>query len=430
MAIFPAWGGVHNWAARTRGGEHILPVRLHDALGGAHPPPDAFGRLRVSEPLTLFDSKQIHDAAPLYWDDQEVSGSGTSSTHSTARASSMLAVADATAGRRLRRTRQRFNYQPGKSMLVLMTGVLQASGGGAGITSRIGYYDDSNGFRFQVKDGVVAVVKRSKITGSVVDTVVEQSAWNVDALDGSGPSGVTIDVEQSQIFWLDMEWLGVGTVRMGVIVDGQFLVCHVFHHANSTSGVYMSTPNLPVSYEISNDGTGAASEMEHICSSVVSEGGQDKLGRLFYASNGSTHVDANSSGTVYALLGIRLKATALDEMVELVTNTVMASTSDNYEWQVLFNPTVAGTFTYASVNSASSVEVATGATANTVTGGTVMDGGYVKSAVASGSTSSNLENAVRLGAAIDGTPDTIVLCARPLALNADIYGSLTWREMS
>jgi hypothetical protein len=430
MAIFPAWGGVHNWAARTRGGEHVLPVRLHDAFGGAHPPPDAFGRLRVSEPLTLFDSKQIHDNAPLYWDDQEVSGSGTSSTHSTARASSMLAVADATAGRRLRRTRQRFNYQPGKSMLILMTGVLQASGGGAGITSRIGYYDDNNGFRFQMKDGTMSVVRRSKVTGSVVDTVVEQSAWNVDPLDGTGPSGVTIDPETSLIYWIDMEWLGVGSVRMGVVVDGAFLLCHIFHHANSISGVYMSTPNLPVSYEIQNDGTGAASEMEHICATVVSEGGQEKLGRLFYASNGATHVDANSSGTVYALLGIRLKATALDEMVELVGNTVMASTSDNYEWQVRFNPTVAGTFTYASANSASSVEVATGATANTVTGGTVMDGGYVKSAVASGSTSSALENAVRLGSSIGGTPDTIVLCARPLAGNADIYGSLTWRESS
>ena len=55
-----------------------------------NPTGDAFGRLRVSEPTTLFDSKQIFDAQPLLWDDQETSGSGTTgapSGHSTATAS-------------------------------------------------------------------------------------------------------------------------------------------------------------------------------------------------------------------------------------------------------------------------------------------------------------------------------------------------------
>lgn len=430
MPIFPTWGSQHDKASRLASGEHIQPVMLSDPFGGLVPPADAFGRQRFSQPLTLMDSKQIHDNQPLLWDDQELSGSGTTSTHSADRASSMLAVADSTAGRRMRRTRQRFNYQPGKSLLVLMTGVLNSSGGGSGITQRVGYYDANNGFRFQVDDGAVSVVKRSKVTGSVVDTVILQAAWNVDQMDGTGPSGQTVDFTKSQIMWLDMEWLGVGSVRMGLVIDGQFWPVHIFHHANQIAGVYMSTPNLPVTYEIENDGTGGASELEHICCTVISEGGQEDLGRLFYASTEDTQVDANAAGALYAVLGLRLKSTRLSEQVNLVKASMMATTSDDYEWMLLFNPTVDGTFTYASVDDASSVDYARGALANTVTGGTFMDGGYVKASVAAGATVGELKNAVRLGSVIDGTPDEIVLCVRPLASNADIYGSMTWRENS
>jgi len=75
---------------------------------------DAFGRLRVSSPHTLIDSKQIFDNQPLYWDDSGVSGTGTTSTHSTLTAMTTMGVSLNTAGKRVRQTFQRFNYQPGK----------------------------------------------------------------------------------------------------------------------------------------------------------------------------------------------------------------------------------------------------------------------------------------------------------------------------
>ncbi len=48
---------------------------------------DAFGRKRVSDVFTLFDSKQLYDNLPLLYDDQQVSGSGTTSVHNPAKAS-------------------------------------------------------------------------------------------------------------------------------------------------------------------------------------------------------------------------------------------------------------------------------------------------------------------------------------------------------
>lgn len=392
---------------------------------------DSFGRTRVSNPVTLFDSKQIFDNAPLFWDDQQVSGGSTTSTYTKARASTEIAVAATTAGKRVRQTFQRFNYQPGKSLLVLMTARV-ASGGGAGIKMCVGYFDDDNGVFFGSEDGVLHLTQRSSSTGSAVDTTITQANWNGDKLDGSGKSGITLDPTMAQILWADFEWLGVGDVRMGFVIDSNFIVCHTFHNANAIPSVYMSLANLPVRYSVENDGTGVASSVEHICSTVISEGGSDDLGRLNYASNGGTHVDANVENTIYALVGIRLKSTHLAETIKIVNMSILESTgAKDYEWLLLFNPTVAGTFTYGDETN-SAIQSAKGATANTVTGGTAITGSYASSAQRGGASGSGINNALKLGSAIDGTQDEIVLCIRPVggATNIDASGSISFRELS
>ena len=110
------------------------------------PARDAFQRVRMSSPVTVFDSKTLSDNLPLIYDDQQTSGSGTTSTFSANRASVTLAVSASTAGTRVRQTFQRFNYQPGKSQLVLITGIIGT--GSSGITKRFGLFDDSNGLFF------------------------------------------------------------------------------------------------------------------------------------------------------------------------------------------------------------------------------------------------------------------------------------------
>lgn len=383
---------------------------------------DAFYRERVSNPVTLFDSKQIFDKAPLFFDDQEVSGSGTLSSHSTNRASTTLFVANTTAGRRVRQTFQRFNYQPGKSQLIILTGVMGTAS--TGITKGIGYYDDENGLFFRNNEGTLQVVKRSYVSGSAVDTAIDQSDWNIDTMDGNGPSGINIDLDKTNIFFIDFEWLGVGRVRFGFFVDGVPFYCHEILNANVQTAVYMSTPNLPVRYEIENDGTGAADTLEHICCSVQSEGGQEDLGVLRHADSGA--IGSLATGTKYAALGFRLKSTGLDvnafiESVSLLSD----STNGKAHWELLFNPTVAGTFTYSDQTN-SAVQIATGAVANTVSDGVVVDGGYFTDDLPP---LIRIPNALRVGAAIDGTRDELVLAVRPITNNITIEASWTWREL-
>lgn len=356
------------------------------------------------------------DARPLFWDDAETAGGGTGSTYGANTTSVVLDVTATTAGTRVRQTKQRFNYQPGKSHLIFITATLGA--GATGITRKVGYFDDKNGFFFQLSGTTLSVVKRSYVTGTAVDTVVSQTDWNLGRFTSTDE---LFDTSKSQIFVIDMEWLGVGSVRMGVVRDGHIVYLHQFNHANIAAGVYMTTPNLPIRYELINDGTGAAATLECICSSVMSEGGAEPTGATLALTTVPTHVDASTADTTYAVIGIKLKATHLDNVVKLKKLTMLNEGNTDFQWSIRLNPTVAGTFTYADVTNAP-VQAAYGATANTVTGGTLIDAGL--------STSSNVasdvvETLLYLGSKIDGTVDKIVLCATPLSANADIQATLT-----
>ena len=190
---------------------------------------DAFNRLRISPPETLFDSKQIFDNQPLFWD-EATTGTGTSSVYSQDNARTRMSVSADTAGSVTRQTFMRFNYQPGKSQLVLMTGLLTA--GGSGLTASMGLYDDDNGIFVESKDGTIQICRRTSTSGSAVDNAVTQANWSVDSFDGTGPSGKTLDPTKTQIFFIDLEWLGVGRVRCGWVIDGQIYVAHEFLNTN------------------------------------------------------------------------------------------------------------------------------------------------------------------------------------------------------
>jgi hypothetical protein len=433
-------GQVRQHAATGRGNasDPLIPsIQLGDS-GSI----DAFGRLRVSNPTTVFDSKNIFndpdladslENQPLFYDNQETSGSGTSTAYNANQSSQTISVGATTAGSRVRQTRMRFNYQPGKSQFVLMT--FNMHGNVSGITKREGQFDAQNGLFLELDGTDVKFVRRTYTSGASVDNAVAQSSWNIDPMDGTGRSGITLDFTKTQILMFDYEWLGVGRVRMGFVIDGLIFYAHEFLNTNSLDVVYMTTPNLPLRSEIVNDGTGVAADLTQICSVVISEGGSEDTGSLRHASTNGTHVDAAAENTDYAILGIRLKSGYLGAAIKIIKAALQVQTaSHQIEWTLKLNPTVAGTFTYSGL-AQSALEVARGATANTVTGGYDIDGDFLDSASNAGGGAGGkdalVSNAIRLGSLIDGTPDEIVLCARPIggSTNVDVEGSLTWREL-
>jgi len=400
---------------------------------------DAFARQRTSEPFTLFDSKQIWDdpdlAAnvenfPLFWDNQQTSGAGTATNFNVNRASTILSVSANTAGMRARQTKQRFNYQPGKSQLIILTGRFGTTP--SGVTKRYGYFDANNGLFYQDAGGTWSVVVRSFVSGVAIDTVITQANWNLDKLDGTGASGVTLDKDTVQVLLFDFEWLGTGRVRFGFFIDGIPIYCHEVLNANNLSTVYMSTPNLPIRAEISNDGTGAASDFETICTTVISEGGSQPNG-MFRSGNlgaaAASEIQADTIGTIYAVCGIRLKSAYLSAEVREVGLSIVETTAPGtyFLWQLHFNPTLTVGLTYTDVPR-SAVQFGVGAAAGDVitVSGFVLRSGYVSANTQELLVA--LDSALRLGALIDGTRDELVLSVIPITANLDILGSLTWKE--
>jgi len=419
-------------------------VQLEDAYGASISIPslDAFGRSRISQPYTLFDSKQVWNDPgladnvenyPLFWDNQQTAGGGTTTTFNVNRASTTLSVSASTAGTRVRQTKQRFNYQPGKSQLVILTGIFGSTP--SGVTKRYGYFDSSNGFFFQNIGGTWSVVIRSFVTGAAIDRTANQADWNIDTLDGNGPSGININQLTAQIFFVDFEWLGVGDMAFGFFVDRQPIYCHVFRNANILTSVYMSTPNLPIRAEIINSGAGAASQLELVCTTVVSEGGVQPNGTMRFADIGDTpaeDISAPTAGQAYALCGIRLKTAYLSADVKESFISVIENSGANnaFIWRLHFNPTIAVALTYADVaNSAvqfGSGNKATPANNEISAFGTVVAGGY--QARTDASALASLQSALRLGSLIDGTRDELVLSAAGITSNNLFYAGIQWGE--
>lgn len=315
---------------------------------------DAFGRLRVSNPLTLFDSSHRFSDNDLWNTSVATSGSATFNAN---QGLVDLAVTAASGSKVYRETKKVFGYQPGKSLLVFNTFTFNAAK--SGLRQRVGYFGDANGFYIELNDSTLSFVKRSSVTGSIVDAPVAQSSWSEDKLDGTGRSGLTLDITKSQIMWMDLEWLGVGTVRMGFVINGNFVHCHSFQHANSIVGTYITTASLPLRYEIENtSATSGVSTLKQICSSVISEGGYELRGLQQAIGNPvESPRTLGTAGTFYPIASIRLKTSPnrLDAIVILTALSVMAISTGDYNWQVRTGGVTSGG-SWVSAGANSSVE--------------------------------------------------------------------------
>jgi hypothetical protein len=381
---------------------------------------DAFGRARVSTPETIFDSKQLFSKQPLLWA-EKIFGGGAS-VHNAFEAATTMSVS-AIGDRVIRQTKQYWNYQPGKSHYLLMTTVLNRT---AGVTKKVGYFDANNGLFFEEDGSTVNVVIRSKVTGSVVETRVPQAQWNIDKMDGTGPSKITLDISKAQILAIDLEWLGVGRVRWAFVIDGKVCIVHESLHANKTNNVYMSTPNLPLRYEIEAV-SGAPCSMKHICSTLFSEGGFNPDGLLFTADR----VNGTSIGVAATepLISIRKKTTEAFRGISIKPRrfTIMSSSDANVYWQLWVNPTISG----GAAPSWFDVYPESGVQADvtrdgTITGGLVVASGYVSNN--QDSVSVEYDTKLSIGYDLDYVPDELVLGARAIGSTETVYASINWVE--
>lgn len=410
---------------------------LSDRLSPSGTLTDAFGRLRISQPFTLFDSSHRFGDNNLWSTSNTAGGTYGFVTNQSTVDMTVSSVANAEV---VRETTKVFSYQPGKSLLILNTFAMNAPK--ANLRQRVGYFGSQNGIYLENDGTTNYFVLRSYTTGSVVETRVAQSDWNIDTFDGQGYSGqgsqpehaTGLDVAKTNILWFDVEWLGVGDVRCGFVVDGKMVIAHVFHNDNRNTVPYMTTASLPLRYEITNTGaTSGSSTLKQICSTVISEGGYELSGLQQSINNPvGTPITLTTASTYYNLISLRLKSTHLDAIAILSAISLLAVTNNAVvNWQVRASATTTGG-TWTSAGSSSAVEYKIDSA--TVTGGRVLASGFTSASTQSSIPINILKEALfkfQLERnSLTSTPYELVICAASDTNGTNMHASVDWEEIT
>lgn len=386
---------------------------------------DAFGRLRSSMPFTIFDSQNRYAKNELF-DESKVTGGAVS--YLANESSVSMTTTTSSGSKVVRESKRVFSYQPGKSLLIMNTFVMGDAQ--ANMRCRVGYFSTQNGVFFERNGTTVNMVLRSYVTGSVVDTAVAQANWNGDKLDGTGESGFVLDTTKAQIFWQDFEWLGVGSVRCGFVINGKFIVCHTFNHANVIANVYMTTATLPIRYEIENlDTTASAGSLKQICSTVISEGGYERKVALHTVAMTA----ANTSVTTawMPLVSIKLDSARLDSVIIPDGYCILptSASSVTFELALIKNATL----TSPSWTQSTSDNVEYDISATGLTGGRMI---YHNFTLASNQLNANTTNGseynfdLQLGRTLAGVSDTFTIAVRALSGTHSAIGSMSFWDLT
>lgn len=386
---------------------------------------DLFGRVKVSNPYTLFDSSHRYEQDGDFSD--SILGTGSTVGIITSQSTATLTIGSTSGCSFIRESKRVFSYQPGKSLQILQTFVLNAPK--TNLIQRVGYASSENGVMLELDGSQVNIIKRTAISGVGTTITVPQSDWNVDKLDGTGPSGYTLDLTKAQILFSEYEWLGVGSVRVGFAIDGKFIIAHQFNHSNAIDSVYMTTANLPIRYEILNSGNvGSSSTIKQICVSVQSNGGYEKkVAETFVRKTTAL----TGIGTTYMpVVSMRL-APGREDAVILPTkfDGLPLSNNVNYVIALVRNPTLAGSSFTASESSNVQYDIS----ASSMSGGQVVAFRYATgSNQAGGAVSVDQEYNwdLQIGRTLNKVSDIYTLAIRTISGSGDAVGAIGFYDLT
>lgn len=388
---------------------------------------DLFGRLKVSEPYTLFDSTHRYSQDGDF--DDVILGVGSTIGIITSQSTATLGIGTTAGCSYIRESKRVFSYQPGKALQVLQTFVFNPAK--EHLTQRVGYASSENGVMLELDGYDVNIIKRTAISGVSTIVTIPQSEWNQDKLDGTGPSGYNLDLSKAQILFTEYEWLGVGSVRVGFAIDGKFIIAHQFNHANYINTTYMTAATLPVRYEILNTGiTTSSSTMKQICVSVISNGGYERLSKREVARRLTT-VSVGTT-TFIPLVSIRLAPGREDAIILPKSFAFLGSSANISILEVAWikNGTLNAS-TWEAVGGTLNAQKNTDAT--TIAGGRIILNDFVSSANKSDTplnVESNYNWDLQLGRTQAKVSDIITLAARAINGSADCIGSISFYDLT
>lgn len=316
-----------------------------------------FGEARTVSPYTLIDLVNKYEIDARQYGTQTATG-GTVA-HIANESAIRLTVTGTSGSSAKLRTNTFFRYQAGKELVVKQT-IYHNDLGQTNQVRRWGFFDDNDGLFWELSGTAFRAVRRTSTSGAPVDNVVAQSSWNGDKFNGTGTSGITLDLTKGNIYEIHIDWLGVGEARF--FING-YLV-HTFRNPNTIVGPYIKTAQLPLSCEISNTSTSTTSNFTFICASILVQGGSEPEGTSFAAFNSTVKT---ATVTETPILSIRPKATynsITNRAVLFPFRAAISTEGSRIAYRIIMNATLTGA-AFTSVDAASTAEFDVTATAFT-----------------------------------------------------------------
>ena len=209
-----------------------------------------FGEMRTVEKTPIVELTSSYGLS-AYRDIVTLAGTGAATT---AGGEHLLAVSGGTDAVTLD-SAERGRYKPGYAGEVGIGLRMPAAPTGNQVVTW-GYSDGTDGLYFG-RDATSVYVAR--LSGGV-ETRVNQASWNADKLDGTGSSGLTLDMARGNIFQIVFSWYGYGTIEFNVVktdTNGKQRVI-VVHRMVVDGAPSIQNPNLPIRIKTANNGTASA----------------------------------------------------------------------------------------------------------------------------------------------------------------------------
>lgn len=390
---------------------------------------DAAGRLRSSSNFPYFDNHNQYGINLRDWVGLNV-GTGVQ-THVPNEGAIQLSTGGLLAGAACtRQTRLNWRCFPGRSSLVYLSGLI--GNWVAGAVKRVGLFDNDDGVFLQVNSTGIAFVKRTSITGVAVDSeVIYQADWEIDKLDGTGPSGETLDLTEYQTIFIDILYTTVGRIRCGFVIHGKTIICHEFHSGDTPLNTVLKTPHLPIRADVTNTGAAASiATLKFRGSCIQIEGGTGELNRG-YLNTGTTGNKIACSAT-RPVISIRAKAllNGLPNRGWVVPYdfSLLASGNDA-RYDVYVGATLTGaSWVSAAADSAGEYDIS----ATAFTGGVRVLSGFLAAGQgqsSSQSATSLIDNYPTSVDSLNGGQTIYTIVITPLAATSDVAASINWREI-
>jgi len=235
---------------------------------------DAFSNMRTAPPSFVADGQLTYDLQPIIYE-QLISANGAIVHDATNRCATITLTDAGETEETAMQSFQHYRYQAGRGQEIFLT--FAAHSLTTNTEAFVRYGDADNAIEFATNGTLAGSKFTIRSNTSSGDRTVLSADWNMDKLDGTGPSLRTLDPTKTQIVILDIQALYVGRVRCGFDIDGEIVWTHEFYNANIIAVPYIQTANLPVSAGIRATAAAASGSMRFICSCVLSRGGQDRI---------------------------------------------------------------------------------------------------------------------------------------------------------